>query len=243
MAQPNTNQNKNAFSSVEMAPPKSGSTQAFLDIDQIREGVVIAKDGGMKVVLMCSAINFDLKSELEKNSIIYGFQSFLNSLDFPVQIVMQSRRLDMDRYLKTLEDRLPEEKNELLNMQIQEYVAFVRDLIQGANIMQKRFYVVIPHYPSGVKQIGNLSKAITGNPGNISVKDFNGEKKYLMQKVEIAASGLQAIGIGAFQLVTQDLIELYYGVYNPDQATSQRLVDASQLEAEIIEKLPDMEIG
>ncbi len=216
-------------STVEAAPAKRSSTQAYLDVDQVREGIVILKDGSMRMVLLVSSINFELKSELERNSIIYAYQSFLNSIDFPVQIIMQSRRLELDSYLDTLRVRLKEEGNELLKTQIDEYINFVDRLIKVANIMDKSFYIVIPHY--------------SGKGPGAGKRNFDEEKKYLNQKVETVASGLRGVGLRAVQLDTQELIELYYSVYNPDQAKTQKLVDISQLESEIIEKLPEeMEI-
>ncbi|MBI2448263.1 TraC family protein [Candidatus Microgenomates bacterium] len=229
--------------SLEASTAKSTATQSFLDIDQIREGILILKDGSMKAVLMCSAVNFELKSEIERDSIIYGYQSFLNSLDFPIQIVLQSRRLDLDVYLKTIEERKNQESNELLRTQMAEYINYVRELITQSNIMQKRFFVVISHYPAGVAKIGGMSRFF-GAKGTVAVNNFVDERKYLMQKVATTASGLQGVGIKISQLVSQDLIELFYGTYNPDQAVTQKLIDPSQMEAEIIEKLPEeMEIG
>jgi hypothetical protein len=230
-------------STVESAPAKRNSTQSYLDIDSFREGIMIMKDGSMRMVLSTSAVNFELKAEVEKNSVIYAYQNFLNSLEFPIQIVIQSRKLDLDEYLETLRKKIGETTNELLKVQISDYVDFIQGVINVAKIMQKRFYVVIPHYPGGVKKIGALGQLFSGSKTGVEISDFELEKKYLMQKTETVASGLQGIGVRALQLNTQELIELFYGVYNPDQATRQKLIDVSQLESEIIEAQPeDMEI-
>jgi hypothetical protein len=198
----------------------------------------------MRLVFSTSSVNFELKSEMEQEALIGSYQGFLNSLDFPVQIIVQSRKLNLDTYLESLSRRAQQADNELLRAQTLDYVGFIESVITRANIMQKKFYVVVPHEPSGFKQLGALSKLISANPGNVQVQDFENEKRYLMQKAETVASGLAGVGIRAIQLNTQELIELYYGVYNPEQAQIQKLISLSQLESEIISKQPEeMDIG
>jgi len=230
---------------IKTGQAKKGSTQSYLDIDQIREGILVLKDGSMKMVLSTSSVNFELKSEMEKDAIIYGYQNFLNSLDFPIQIIVQSRKLNLDNYLENLKERSKTVNNDLLKLQMEDYVAFIENIISRANIMQKRFYIVVPHYPGGFKKLGSFAKVFSANKGNIEVSDFDTEKKYLRQKVETAASGLGGVGVRALQLDTQELIELFYGIYNPEQATTQKLINLSQLEVEIIgrEEVEEMEIG
>ena len=227
---------------IESATPKKSSTLSFLNIDHFREGVMVLRDGSMRMVLRTSAVNFELKAEIERNSIIYGYQNFLNSLDFPIQIIVQSRMLDLDSYLKDLRGRSEKAGAEILKMQINDYVEFVESVIKVANIMQKRFYVVVPHYPGGFKKIGALGKFLNANNSEVSVNDFDTEKKYLAQKTATVVNGLQGIGVRAIQLSTQELIELYYGVYNPEQSVNQKLIDISQLESEIIGGPPEMNI-
>jgi len=229
-------------STVESAPAQKNATQSYLDIDHFREGIVVMKDGSMRAILSTSAVNFELKAELERDSIIYAYQNFLNSLDFNIQIIVQSRRLDLENYLEDLSKRITATTNELLKLQITDYIAFIKAVIAQANIMQKRFYVVVPHYPSGFKKIGALGKLFAASQAGISVTDFSIEKKLLLQKAGTVATGLQGIGMRAIQLSTQELIELYYGAYNPDQSTRQKLIEASQLESEVIEKVEEMEI-
>lgn len=237
-------QEQNKKGQVETAPAKPGSTQYYIDIDHFEEGILVMKDGSMRMVLSTSSVNFELKSELERNGIIYGYQSFLNSLDFPIQILVQSRRLDLDGYLAGLAENSKKMTNELLKVQIRDYILFVQAIIQQTNIMQKRFYVVIPHYPNAFRKAGVITGNSSAGRGAISIGDFSGEKKYIIQKAETVAMGLQGVGVRAIQLDTQELIELFYGVYNPEQITRQKLVDASDFEAEIIEKMPrEMEIG
>lgn len=234
---------KNLESTIESRSGDRGSTQSYLDIDSFREGIMVLKDGSMKMVLKTSAINFELKAEIERESIIYAYQNFLNSLDFSIQIIVQSRKLDLDKYLGELKTRIPMAPNELLRTQITDYVDFVERLVQVANIMQKRFYIVIPHYPAGFKRLTGLTKFLNSTQANISIDNFDEEMKYLKQKAETVATGLSGIGMEAIQLDTQELIELFYGVYNPEQSVSQKLINISQLESEVIREMPEeMEI-
>jgi len=237
------NKNQKTTSTVESGQAPKNSTQSYLDMDSFREGVVVMKDGSMRMILSTSAVNFELKADVERDAIIYGYQNFLNSLDFPIQIIMQSRRLDLENYLEDLKKKIGTTTNELLKLQTRDYVDFINAVIAQANIMQKRFYVVIPHFPGGFKKVGALGKIFSSSQAGIVVTDFAVEKKLLNQKVETVASGLQGIGMRAIQLDTQELIELYYGVYNPDQSTRQKLIDVSQLESEVIEEVDEMDIG
>ena len=239
MSYQDTNPQTNKQSTVEAAPAKSTAAQSYLDIDQVRDGVVIIKDGSMRMVLKATAVNFELKSELERNGIIYGYQNFLNSIEFPIQIIVQSRRLDLDLYLSGLREKTKSITNELLQAQSTDYINFIEQLVTVANIMEKHFYIVVPHYPAQVKKVGGLTKLFTPNAGTVAVSDFEEEKRYLMQKVETVAGGMRGVGVYAIQLKTQELIELYYNVYNPEEATVQKLIDISQLESEIISEIPD----
>jgi len=189
---------------VETAPAKPGSTQYYIDIDHFEEGILVMKDGSMRMVLSTSAVNFELKSELERNGIIYGFQSFLNSLDFPIQIVVQSRKLDLEGYLDGLAENSKKISNELLKIQIRDYIIFVQNIIQQTNIMQKRFYVVIPHYPNAFKKVGAVGRSSSAGKGAIAVGSFADEKKYLIQKAETVAMGLQGVGCAQFSLIRRN---------------------------------------
>lgn len=235
------NQKEDSLASGE---GQKGSTQSYLDIDQIREGIVILKDGSMRVIFSVNSINFELKSEMERDAIIYAYQNFLNSIDFPVQIIIQSRKLNLDEYLADLRKKAASNKNELLRAQTTEYADYVQKIITEANIMQKKFYISVPHFPAGFKKLGSFAKLLSSNPGNIAVSDFESEKKYLIQKAETVASGLSSIGLYAIQLKTQEIIELFYGIYNPEQAQFQRLIGLGDLEAEIIEEpAEELDIG
>lgn len=217
------------------------STQAYLDIEEIHNGVLILKNGGMRMVLMVSAINFNLKSEAEQNAIIYSFQSFLNSLHFPIQIVMQSRRLDLSGYLAKLRDREKQTQNALLRLQMGDYISFVERLLTVANIMDKNFYVIVSYDPVSLKKENLIEKTLNLIPGRKRKKeiiDFENYRKELSQRVEITASSLGSMGLRAVQLNTQELAELFYASYNPESAVRQKIYSLSEIMTPVVEKNP-----
>lgn len=195
--------------------------QQFLDIDSIHEDVVVMKNGGIRVVLMCSSVNFALKSAEEQDAIIYQYQNFLNSLDFPLQIVIHSRKLNINPYLDTLKERQREEENDLLKVQIAEYGEFVKTFVNMTNIMSKVFYAVIPFTPAITEQKGILggifSKIGLGKNKGRETETFEEHKNQLWQRVDTVVSGLQRMGIRSVPLNTEELIELFYGLYNPTE--------------------------
>ncbi len=211
----------------------SASTQQYLDIAEIKEDVVILRDGSLRAVLLVSSINFALKSEDEQNAIIAAYIGFLNNIDFPLQIVVQSRELNIDNYIADLKQKEKEQTNELLKMQITEYIQYIGELISMSKIMSKKFYVVVPYHPLSDKHKGffatlfELFKPVT----LIKIKEerFQKRKTVLMQRVDNVTSGLASIGLNAVMLDTQSLIELYYNFYNPDTADNEKLVDIGQL--------------
>jgi hypothetical protein len=216
----------------------STSTQQYLDIAEIRDDIVILKDGGMRAVLLASSVNFALKSEDEQNAIIQSYIMFLNSLDFPIQIVIQSRQLNMDKYLEELKVKQKEQTNELLSEQIGEYYQYIKELITLGEIMSKRFYIVVP-YSVGDKK--NAHKGFFAQVGTVispaklillSDKLFNQNALKLRNRVEKVASGLAGLGVTGVQLNTQSLIELYYNSYNPELSQSQKLPDEKQLKVD-----------
>lgn len=215
---------------------KAGSTQQLLNIEEIKEGIVVLKDGSLRTILMTSAINFALKSSKEQEAIIYQYQSFLNSLDFPIQIVINSRRLNIKPYLQTLGERERQQSNELLKIQTAEYKEFVQGLVEMANIMKKAFYLVVPFAPIEAKREGFLEKLMT-LLGSIKTAKLKKEKfaKYkdqLTQRVEHVASNLEGVGIRMEPLNTQELIELFYTLYNPGLPHERGMAEISQLEIE-----------
>ena len=221
----------------QQAPPKTPkhtrkSTQAYMDIAAIKDDIVILKNGGLRAVLLASSLNFALKSPQEQEDIVLRFQGFLNALNFPIQIVMQSRRLDLTDYLIKLRQRAEVENNEQIRAQTSAYVEFMERLISVANIMDKRFYVVVPYDPVGLKQRSFFDKLF--NPAKqvtltMTEKEFKDITIQLSERVNLIASGLAGFSIKSAQLTTQQLIELYYATYNPEEAVKERLTGIEQL--------------
>lgn len=201
--------------------PTGGSAQQFLTIETIQDDVIVLKNGGLRVVLMCSSLNFALKSADEQDAIIFQYQNFLNSLDFPIQFVIHSRRLNIAPYLESLKERQREEQNDLLKIQIGEYGEFVKTFTESTNIMSKTFYAVVPFSPSvSVKEgvFDGLFSAIgLGKKENTAALHFEESKNQLWQRVETVVTGLHSFGIRSVPLNTEELIELFYGLYNPTE--------------------------
>jgi len=202
-------------------PQKHPPAQQFLDIEEIRDGTVILKSGGLRAVLMVSSINFDLKSTDEQDAIISYYQSFLNSLDFPIQIVISSRKINLKHYLNDLVQKSKEQTNELLHLQMEEYIRFVKGLVEMVDIVNKVFYIVVPFSPIESKEGGPAEKVKNLFKGGkaISTKEksanFKVYKDQLWQRVEHVQYGLNGAGVRMVALNTQELIELYYSFYNP----------------------------
>jgi type IV secretory pathway VirB4 component len=194
----------------------SKATQSFVPVKEVRNGVVLLKDGGYRGILMCSSINFSLKSEDEQRGIIGGFQTFLNSLDFSVQIVVHSRKMDIRPYLQLLNERMDAQSTELMRLQLREYIAFIENFVTGADIMTKTFYVVVPYAPSGnselARSLGFGKKAAPAEEsGDVT---FEEHRVQLEQRMSLAASGLAASGLRAIPLGTEEIIELLYRSFN-----------------------------
>lgn len=207
------------------------STQRYLKIAEIHDNTVVLKDGSLRVVLQTSSVNFNLKSEDEQNAIIFSYQNFINALDFPIQILVRSKKLDVDKYLDSLKIMAEKQKNSLLQRQTYEYLEYIKRLVEYADIMEKKFYVIIPYdkTPSNIKQ--NIFKQFWANinPEDSSLKfkerrkEFETLKKGLVQRVNQIKSSLENIGLKAEQLTTPQLIELFYNIYNPLLARNQKL--------------------
>ena len=190
------------------------STQQFLEIDQIRENVLILKDRSLRAILMVSSLNFALKSEDEQKAIIYQFQNFLNSLDFSIEIVAQSRILNIAGYLDKLKELEKAQKNELLKIQTREYRNFINDLVSGRQILAKTFFVVVPFVPIIVPKIGEKKR----KSNELGEEQFQRAKNQLEQRVSFIASGLRRCGLQCTSLESLDLIELFWSLYHPEEA-------------------------
>jgi len=213
------------------------STQAYLKIAQIRDSIVVLKDGSMRMVLLCSSINLDLKTEQEQDIIIARYQSFLNSLSFPIQILVQSRKMDLSPYLLKLKNRLNQESNALLKERIRDYIGFLQDLIQEVNIMDKKFFVIVPYYPPLIRPPASWEEVISGRPPKtLNLSEFETFKNELIQRAGLVASGLASVGIRCLQLNTQELVELFYNIYNPEFSKEEKLVPVEELITSVIKK-------
>ena len=205
---------------------KQSSTQDFIPIQEIRDGVVILKNGGMRSVVLATSLNFALKSADEQGAILNEFQNFLNSLDFSIQIFAQSKKLDIRPYLALLEDRYKEQTTDLMKIQVREYVEFVKSFVESTNIMSKSFFVVVPYDPpiltASKNPIANMmpgksgkGKAATDAKTASNDASFAEYRSQLEQRVAVVEQGLVRCGIRAAELGTEEVVELFYKIFNP----------------------------
>lgn len=200
-------------------------SQDFVPIKEVRDGIIILKNGGLRAVLVASSINLSLKSYDEQKAIIAQFQSFLNSLDFSTQIVVQSRRLDIRPYLLTLEERMQAQVEPLIKIQTQEYIDFIKTFTDEVNIMTKTFFIVVPYTSTILNTskkdilekigLGKKSKTSTDNEEVSSISDFEEKRTQLDQRVGMIMGGLSRFGVRSTQLGTEEVIELFYKTFNP----------------------------
>lgn len=222
--------------------PNAPTTQEHLNIAAIRDSIVILKNGEFRSIILVSAINFALKSTQEQNALIFQYQNFLNSLHFPIEIVIQSRQLDLSPYLEALQEKSQNMENELLKLQIADYIDFVKRLIEIARVMDKNFFVVVPLAPPTYQKEGFLSRLIgTRTQLRITNQEFQKYKEELLERVNIIISGLSSLSLSAASLNTQQIIELFYNIYNPEEATKERLLPPELLKASVIQKAPEEE--
>lgn len=221
----------------KLAKPKPGpATQQYLDIDQISNDMVILKDGTVRAVLIVSSINFALKSQDEQEAIIQSYMTFLNTLEYPIQIVIQSRKMNIDSYMQSLIEQQRVTENDLLRVQIADYRNFVQELVELGQIMQKYFYVVVPYDPISNKRKGfltRLGEALSpASAAKLNQKQLADRTEQLSRRVNITTGQLASMGLGSERLDTQALIELYYTVYNPDIFDTERLKDMAEIQHE-----------
>jgi hypothetical protein len=192
-----------------MAIPQA--TQSFVPVKEVRNGVIILKDDGYRGVLMCSSLNFSLKSEDEQRAITGGFQAFLNTLDFSVQIVVHSRKMDIRPYLALLEERATKQQSELMRIQVREYMQFIQGFMDNVEVMTKLFYVVVPYTPAIASSVVNSLPFGTKKSGS---DNFEEDRVQLQQRMSLVEAGLEASGIRALALETEEVIELLYRSFN-----------------------------
>lgn len=224
--------NKKAIQKKKSIP----STQRFLAVAEIKQNTVVMKDGTLRAVLMVSSINFALKNEDEQNAIVSSYVSFLNSLEHPLQVVIQSRELYIKPYLESLLQKEKEQTNELLRAQIADYRSFVAELVEMGEIMSKSFYVIVPYDPLTNKKKSFWSRAgeIFNPAVTVKLKEerFAKRKYDLEMRVRQVEGGLRSMGLEAMRMDTQSLVELFYATYNPDIALTERLAPAEKMQLE-----------
>jgi len=202
-------------------PISSRSTQDFISIREIRDGIVILKNGSYRAILIVSSINFSLKSTDERTAILLQYQNFLNSLDFSIQIHLESRLLDINPYLQKIEEVTKEHTNELIKIQAREYINFIKTFTEATNIMTKSFFIVVPYDPPIINSSQSLFKNLPFNRNNNTKLEnsasFEQSKTQLEQRVDLVADGLGRLGVKSAKLGTDELIELYFKLFNPGE--------------------------
>lgn len=246
-----------AYAPKGMVSPQAGaqpvthnnpnSTQNTLQIAEIRDGIVIMNDGSFRSVVMVKSVNFDLMSQQEQEAVEFSYQGFLNSLYFPIQIFIRSQRVDLQPYINKLDKIRTEHDNMLLAMMMEDYIGYIDQLSQQTNIMDKKFYIVIPFFPhvDVQKAITQSKNFVTGlldlfNSKEqhvvINEQDLDKAKAELKNRVQAVMQGLMQCNIQSLPLDTQELIELYYDTYNPDTATRQQLKKFEDFNTDIVTK-------
>ncbi len=210
-------------------------TQDFVPIQEIRDGVAILKNGDLRLVLLVSSLNFALKSADEQTAILLQFQNFLNSLDFHLQIFIESRRLDIKPYLRTLEERLLAQTTDLMRVQVREYIEFIKKFTESTDIMAKSFFVVVPYSPpfgANVRRRGGLlsrfwprrsgrgesARTAAGPSGMAGGDEFDEHRVQLEQRAGVVEQGFGAVGLRVAPLGTEELVELYFKIFNPGES-------------------------
>lgn len=200
----------------------SRATQDFVPIKEIRDGTILLKDGGLRAIILANSTNLSLKSNDEQIAIISQFKNFLNTLDFPVQISVQSRRLDIRSYLLSLENRMKVQTEPLLKLQTKEYIDFIREFTESVNIMTKNFFVVVPYTEVSLKASANAFGNLFFRKNNTQAKleakmDFEEKRSQLEQRISVVQQGLASCGIKSAQLDTEQIVEVFYQVFNPGE--------------------------
>jgi len=202
-----------------MAKPATGATQEFVPVRDIKEGVVILKNGQMCKVLLASSINFALKALDEQRAILFQFQNFLNTLDFTLQIYIQSRRLNIEPYIEMLETKTNNQDNDLMHLQLQEYIEFIRTFTTQTDVMTKSFFLVIPYTAPAIDIKRNFASILAQGARSSSDNSFEEKRLQLEQRQAVVEQGLSRIGVRTIPLQTDELVELFYHLYNPTDVT------------------------
>lgn len=207
------------------------ATQEFVPIKEVRDGIITLKDGGLRAIVLANSVNLSLKSSDEQKAIIMQFQNFLNTLDFTIQINIESRRLDIRPYLLLLENRMKVQNEPLLKLQTKEYMEFIKNFTESVSIMTKTFFVVVPYTedslaPSNTGFFEGLFKRKNKEEQQIADKmDFEEKRSQLEQRVSVIQQGLNRCGIKSAQLGTEEAIEVFYKVFNPGELEGKIQLD------------------
>ena len=237
--------NNTSNSPDKKAPQKPATTQNSLLISELRDNMVIMADGSFRAVIACESINFDLMSAREREGVEFSYQNFLNALYFPIQICIRSQRVDIGPYIDKLVAIRRSQDNMLLGVLMEDYINFIDDLSQDANIMDKSFYLVIPYYPTGEGNLldqskGFFAKIFAPKKANavtqISKEAYEKAKEEIRNRVDSVLNGLMQIGVRSAQLKTKELGTLYYNMYNPDTAVREPLGDFTKVTSTFVRK-------
>lgn len=241
-----------AAPATKPTPKNPNSAQNSLQLSEVRDNMVIMLDGSFRAVVACKSINFDLMSDHEREGVEFSYQNFLNSLNFPIQIVVRSQRVDIGPYIDRLIDIRRSQDNMLLGVLMDDYVNFIDALSQEANIMEKSFYVVVPYFPQGdaanlIEQGKGFFGKLFARPKNtitrIDAAAYQKAKEEIKNRVDAVMAGLFQVGVQSIQLDTKSLGELYYNVYNPDTAVRQPLRDFEANASTFVKKAPTTPAG
>jgi len=209
---------------TETPKVKAQATQEFVPIKEVRDGVVILKDGSLRALLMASSINLALKGADEQQAIIAQFQNFLNSIEFTVQFFVESRDLDIRPYIALLEERYAKELDDLMKIQIREYITFIKDFTERANIMTKNFFIIVPYDPALIARGGGIAGGLSSllpssstAAAALSDEQFEQYRSQLEQRVSVIEQGLVRTGVRVVNLGTEEVIELFYKLFNPGE--------------------------
>jgi type IV secretory pathway VirB4 component len=202
------------------------ASQEFVPVKEVRDGIVVLKDGSLRAILLASSINLSLKSYDEQQAVLLQFQNFLNSIDFSMQIVIQSRRRDMRPYLAILENRMREQTEPLLKVQTREYIEFIRNFTESVSIMSKSFFIVVPYSAVTLPSAGGVFKSIFGGKQDKKAKaaeesaSFEEKRSQLEQRIGTIQQGLSRLGVRTAELGTEEVVELFYKIFNPGEITA-----------------------
>lgn len=198
------------------------STQEFVPIKEVRDGIVVLKNGDMRAIVLANAVNLSLKSDEEQKATIMQFQGFLNTLDFPIQMSVQSRRLDIRPYLLLLENRMKVQNEPLLKIQTKEYIEFIRNFTESVAIMTKNFFIVVPYTHMNLPTKGNFLDKLLNRKNTEEMRkadqiDFEEKRSQLEERVRVIQQGLSRCGINSAQVDTEAVVEIFYKVFNPGE--------------------------